>query len=54
MTFYSVNLVPVSELKIQVIYKIFLVCLFEWKDKDKGGTEIAFFLERLGDETQKH
>lgn len=38
------DLVPLRELKIQVIYKIFLV-LFRWKDKDKGGTsEYLLFL----------
>lgn len=54
MTFYTGNLASLSELKIQVIHEIILACLFEWKDKVKGQTEIDFFLERLEDETQKY
>lgn len=53
MTFCPMDLVPLSDLKnTRFLSQIF--GLFEWKDQERGETEIAFFLERLRDETQKH
>lgn len=53
MTFDPMDLVSLRELKIQVIYKIFLVCL-NGRIKTRVELKLPFFLERLGDETEKH
>ena len=53
MTFDPMDLVPLRELKIQVIYKIFLVCL-NGRIKTRVELKLPSILERLGDETQKH
>lgn len=47
------DLVPLSDLK-NTRFLSHIFGLFEWKDQERGETEIAFFLERLRDETQKH